>query len=201
MPQTVRFLAALALSASIAPAFAATTTYTTQASFLANVAPGSYTNSFTGAVAAGPSFSYSGSGFGYTLTAGVGDVYLSGSIAGTNSPDETLTVTFTTGNVTAVGGNFFATNISDVFQAQPLKLTLSDGTTTTYTPATLGASYRGFVSTLPITSLVMGLPAVGFYNTMDNLTVGVGVVPETSTWVLMALGMVGLAFARRQRAG
>lgn len=188
---------ALGLAALSASASAQTTVYTTSASFLANVAPGAYTETFNGLPSAPPA-SFSGGGFAYTVSA-PGDLYGSGEFLGTNLPDEALTVTFTSGNVTAVGGNFYASNISDAFQPVAITLTLSDSTTVTFTPTSVADSYRGFASSLTITSLTIGSPGVSLYAGMDNLTVGVSAVPEPASALLMALGVAALLVGRRRR--
>ena len=196
------FALAATLWAVASSASAVTTIYTTSASFLAQVAPGSYTNTFTGAVDAALSYSYSGGSFAYTVTAppaGFGDdVYLSGTFIGNLYANASLTVTFTSGNVRAIGGNFYITNSSDAFVAAPITINLSDGTTTTFSPGT-AADYRGFVSTVSITSLVMLAPGASRYNTIDNLTVGTP-VPEPGSYALMALGLAAVLAARRKRS-
>jgi hypothetical protein len=184
---------ACAIFALAGGAQASTTIYTTSASFLAQTLPGGLFLDFTQpSVDSGESFTYSGGGFSVTFTAD-STVYRSGTILGNNLPNESLTLTFSGTLPTAVGGNFFITNISDVLQVAPVTLTLADGTTTTYTPSNLSSSYRGFVSTVPIVSLVMAAPQGGqFYNSLDNLTVA-SAVPEPGTYLLMALGLAAVA--------
>jgi hypothetical protein len=199
MTLKLHVLAACAALALTGAAQAATTIYTDSASFLAQTQPGGLFVDFTQAdVDAGPSFTYEGGGFSVTFTAQT-TVYRSGSIIGNNLPNETLTLTFGGTLPTALGGNFFVTNISDVLQAVPVTLTLSDGTTTTYTPSTVAGSYRGFVSTVPIVSLVMAAPGASLYNSVDNLTVAAA-IPEPGTYLMMALGLAGIAAARVRSA-
>jgi hypothetical protein len=186
-----------------ASAFAATTTYTSPAAFLAQVAPGAYTETFTLDPDSGPSFSFSGGAFAYTATAsGETDVYLSGDFLGNFTSNQSMTLTFTAGLPTAIGGEFFITDSADNFVSAPVTVTLSDGTTSTFTPVgNQSTGFRGFTSTVPITSLTMVIPGLSNFNTLDNLVVGKAVVvavPEASTWLMMGLGLAGVALVRRQ---
>jgi PEP-CTERM motif len=197
-------LSAAALTLLSASAFAATTVYTTSASFLTNVAPGAYFNNFDGLldppVGAVP---FSGGGFGYSASA-PSDIYLEGGFLGASEQNEALTISFTTGNVTAFGANFFATDFVDDFQSVSITLTLSDGTTVPFTPTSAADSFRGFVSTSPITSLVFSGPGASLYAGLDNFTVGAAApvveVPEPTSLALVGLGIAGLFAARRRAA-
>lgn len=191
-----RLVLALGLAAASASSFAATTVYTSSASFLANVLPGAYTENFDGLPATPPS-SYASGAFSYSLAAASG-LYGSGTFIGTNQIDEALTINFTGGNISAIGGNFFATDLGDSLQSVAVTLTLSDGTSVTFTPTSLADSYRGFASTAAITSLTFSAPGQSLYASLDNLTVGVSAVPEPASMLLMALGVAGLLAARRR---
>ena len=200
MQTALRFLLVAVLALLSASSYAAVV-YNTSASFLAHVAPGSYTNTFTGLSSPplGSPALFSGNGFAYSASS-PGDIYLEGGFLGTNLPNFPLTINFTSGNVFAIGANFYATNLSDAFQAVSMSITLSDGTTETFTPTSLANSYRGFVSNVAITSLVLLAPGVSLYAGLDNLTVGRAAlaVPEPATWLLVGLGLVGLLVARRR---
>ena len=198
MQTAQRFALALGIAALSASSFAATTVYTSSASFLPNVGPGAYFENFNG-LPSSPPESFAGGAFAYTISAAEG-LYASGEFIGTNQPDEALTITFTSGNVSAVGGNFYATNISDAFQSVSLTLTLSDGTSVSFTPSSATDSFRGFASTALITSLTISAPGASLYAGLDNLTVGVSAVPEPASALMLALGAAALLVARRRRA-
>ena len=190
-------VAAISLAAASAVS-AQTTVYTSSASFLPNVLPGSYTETFANNAFSGdPTANFSGGAFAYTVSA-PSALYGNTVFIGTNSPNEALTVTFTGAPVTAVGGNFYATNQADAFQAVSITLTLSNGHVTTFTPTSVADSYRGFTTAVPITSLVVGAPGDLLYGGLDNLTVGA--VPEPGTYAMMALGLAAIGgFAARRR--
>ena len=194
----------LLLAAVSVPKVSAATVFTSSASFLSNVqpSPNSYTEDFTlefGNASSGLEFS--SNGFTYNLVAAGTeplDLYKSGDFIATVTGNEVLTVNFTSGNVTAVGGNFYLTNVAEQTVVASVTLTLSDSTTVSFSSAT-SAEYRGFVSTGPfITSLVMSAPGVDLYNSIDNLTVGARIIPEPASLLSMCSGML-LLLQRRRR--
>jgi hypothetical protein len=77
--------------------------------------------------------------------------------------------------VTAVGGNFWATDISVISTGTSVVLTLSDGTVETV-DVTDATTFRGFVTEAPITTLTIDAPDGGdgtpYWSTLDNLIVG-----------------------------
>ena len=199
MKSVFRSVLIAATLACAAASSSAALVYTSSAAFLPHVAAGAYTNTFNGLTNAS-SGSFTGGGFSYTISA-PNDIYFSGDFVGVNQEDDALTITFTSGNVTAIGANFFATNLSDAFQALALTIHLSDGTVEHFTPASVANSYRGFVSDVAITSLVIDSAGVSLYSGLDNLTVGtaaVSQVPEPGSLALLGLGLAGLATVRKR---
>ena len=199
MHKAHRLLSIALLTTLSASAFATTTTYTSSSSFMAQVNAGSYTEGFNGWVSDPPSGAlvFSSGSFTYSAFA-TSDLYLTAGFLGTSQINQALTINFTSGNVTAIGGNFFATDLNDAFQAVSLTVTLSDGTVTTFTPTSIADGFRGFTSTSTITSLTISAPGQSLYAGLDNLTVGVSAVPEPANWALMGLGLAGVVAARRR---
>jgi hypothetical protein len=122
-------------------------------------------------------------------TAGAGDV---------------LTLTFTSGNVTAIGGNFFLTDFLGNVRGGSFSLTMNDGTTQSF--SNVGAdNFFGYISSSPITSLTFTPPGpYTSWATVDNLYVGRGTAlsqtPETSTVALLAGGLFLIGALRLRRA-
>jgi hypothetical protein len=118
------------------------------------------------------------------------DLYQSGDFIATEATNELLIINFTSGNVTTVGGNFYLTNVLEETVVASVTLTLSDSTSVSFSSAT-SAEYRGFVSTGPfITSLVMSAPGVNLRNSIDNLTVGARIIPESASVLSMCSGFL-----------
>lgn len=188
---------AIALVAMAASSFASPTVFTSQADFLAHVQPGSYTENFDG-LGNGPAGPQSfGTGpFAFTASSSQ-DLYLAGGFLGTSQENDALTVNFGAG-VNAFGADFFAVDLMDAWQAATLTLTLSDGSSFSFAPASLADGYRGFTSEVAITSLTISGPGNSLYASLDNLTVGNG-VPEPASLALVGLAGVAL-FATRRRA-
>jgi MYXO-CTERM domain-containing protein len=199
----IRSAAALAVLSAAGFATAGTSTvYTDLASFMAQVAPGSYSENFatvpTGAVASlnfGPV-----NGFAYTVGAtglGSNQLFNDPGIVSTDSALDSLLITFTGAAVTAVGGNFWASDVSFFPTGTDIVINLSDGTNVSYT-STGPTDFRGFVSDVAITSMTIDAPeGVGnAWATMDNLVVGTAIPAPGAAAVL---GLAGLAGIRRRR--
>jgi hypothetical protein len=111
---------------------------------------------------------------------------------------DNIHVSFTSGNVTAVGGYFFMTDYGGNVTGGTVTVRLSDGSTARlYSPNDPAGLFRGFISTVPITSLdIQGAedPSPNApYVTVSSLTVG---VPEPGTLALAALGLLTLGVWR-----
>ncbi len=127
----------------------------------------------------------------FGVTGQGGDVWLS-----SNDP-ETIVFNFTSGNVTAVGGNFFNTDVNGALTSGTLTATINNGTTRTILNANTN-SFLGFTSQTPITSLTLSGDNTT-YLTANNLVVGV--VPEPSSLALAAFGGISvLSMYRRRQA-
>ena len=181
-------LAALALFTLASAATAQTNVYTSQATFLSNVASGSYLQNFDalvkGTFYANP-LTYSGSGFQYTINALTGLVAVSGnggSAISTFDAGDPLIINFTGKTVTALGGNFFNTDGNGDYTSGSVTITLSNGTTLPLSAAAL-TDFRGFtVSSGSIASLTIeGGDGLTQYPSVDNLVVGVYSAAATAT--------------------
>ncbi|MFO0892394.1 MAG: hypothetical protein U0790_25045 [Isosphaeraceae bacterium] len=185
-------------------AAAETIVYTDEARFLSQVLPGSYTETFT-SLADGSYRSpldFSGNGFAYTVRS-LGDFlvmdeppikWLSGGILA----GDVIRIEFTSGNVTAIGGDFFTLD-SGRNLAIPsfVQIDLSDGTRITVNDPTPD-TFRGFISSTPIASILL-TPDPKFFATISRLTVGAA-VPEPPSLVLFSIaGLAGVGYSRTTR--
>src|SRR5690606_26643545 len=103
----------------------------------------------------------------------------------TDSALDSIMVTFTGAAVTAVGGNFWGTDISFFPNGSTIHLNLSDGTSVSY--ASTGPSdFRGFISDVAISSITIDAEDVpgNSWATMDNLVVGAAVPAPGAAAVL-----------------
>ncbi|PZP34514.1 MAG: PEP-CTERM sorting domain-containing protein [Roseateles depolymerans] len=201
------------LTALAGTAQAGLTTYSSQASFLAAVtSPG--VDTFTGLSITGstPSpITRTAGSYSYTAAVSTTSFFGAGTTAdpwlSTNTATDSITFNGFSGGVSAIGGLFFGSNISGLFAAGDVTLTVTDSLGATLTQTITGAttsSFLGFTSTGTITSLVLSSvqPASGFlWPTTDNLTLAIATpVPEAETYALLlsGLGVLGLV-ARRRR--
>jgi hypothetical protein len=184
------------------PCVQAATIFIDSPTFVAGLQPGYYLESFD-SLTAEPlpnPIIFSSGGFSYSASApgGFFPVATSGDwVLSTTFPTDPITLTFTSGNVTAVGGHFFATDLVGNVTSGTITLNLSDGSSVTLTnPA--ASSFIGFMTEVPITSLVIAAENEGApykYPTADDLYVG-STVPEPSSAILVAAGGLLLAGLR-----
>ncbi len=191
----------LAGAVMAAPAMA--DVFTDSASFLAQVQPGFYFNNFA-SVGAGPatSLNFSSGGFAYTISTGPGSIsglFNNPGLISTDNAQDVIRIDFTSGNVTAVGGNFFSSDINFNAIAASVTVALSDGQSVSFNSSNAN-DFRGFTSNQTITSLTIDafdVPGGAFaWSTLDNLYVGQA-IPAPGAMALLGLG--GLAAARRRR--
>ncbi len=179
--------------------------YTDSTSFLNDADPGISLNTFDDVVSGPlPDLTYSIGAFSYDISAGGGygtGLYNGTGVVSTQNANDHLLITFTSGNVNAVGGNFWGTDqFFNVVLAQ-ITITLSDGTEVTF-DSTGPAVFRGFSTDVFITSMTIDAKsATGAWATMDNLYVGAAVVPlPPAAWAgLATLGLLGGLRAHRRR--
>jgi hypothetical protein len=190
------------------PTQAATMIYTDQSAFEAALTS-SYLETFSDGAGDFENFyDFAGSGFGYRVTASTDAVYKSGSFIGSFFPTAGLIFTATAGNYSAIGGNFYLTNENNDFRSGQVILTTNDGTSTSFSPTSPTAgSFRGFISTAPISVLTVGTSSTNTYNAVDNLRVGIvaptnpSAAPEPGSFafLLPVMGIVGAGGIIRRR--
>lgn len=191
--------------------------YVDASSFMANIGPGYYLEDFEGLQpgALTEPVTFSNLGFSYSATVGSGPPglfaieyateaeVLSVGLSIDAPANRALKINFISGNVSAVGGNFFLTNSDGLLEGGELSVSLSDGTTVFLnSSAEPPLTFRGFVTTGGqwITSLTVTPPSTGdYFPTIDNFIVGQA-VPEPEAWGPgIALGCLGFAFYRKLR--
>jgi hypothetical protein len=148
--------------------------YTDRDLFLANVAAGFYEEDFLSVAPGdgGPSMNFSGNGFAYTISAAQ-NLYNGDGFISTNNFADPLVITFTGAPVTAIGGNFWPTDIDFNPLGTDISITLSDGTVETLTSSG-STDFRGFVTKAPITSISIDASddIQNAWATLDNIIVG-----------------------------
>ena len=206
--------ALLAVTAIGIPTANAAVVYTSQASFNAATTASGVDN-YTGfsVVSSTPSpIARSAGAYSYTAAAETTTFFGAGTPAdpwlSTNTATDSITFFNFGPSISAIGANFFGSNISGLFQSGDIALSLTDslGVTTHAIINATTSSFVGFVSDGTITSLTVEAvqPGTGFlWPTVDNLTLAQGLtsaVPEPSTWAMMILGFAGVGFMAYRRS-
>lgn len=137
-----------------------------------------------------------GSGATAWVATGAGGFDASGGVFSTTLPAEAFTFTFTSGDVYAIGGNFF--NRDADFTALPSVIRLTTSAGVSYVHFAGGAdSFGGFVSTSGAIQSIAFIPygsTAGAYGAVSNLSFGV--IPAPGAVALLGLG--GLIGRRRR---
>jgi hypothetical protein len=188
---------------------ALTNTFTDRTSFLNNTAPSFYLEDFNSQIVNTPvnlPLTFSQNGFSYAVTAvnlnnpnvspkpffdnTFGSPALSTDLINFTS----IVISFTSGNVTAVGGNIFTTRPGVGAQSQGMNSFLNDGTTLNVNSTTIAPGpFIGFTSDTPITSLTISIDNGSNRNpNLDNFYVGAVPVPFEFSPKLGVLGLIGV---------
>jgi hypothetical protein len=188
---------------------ATATEYTDKNSFLAGINTTRYLESFDsqpyGTIVHGP-LNFSGNGFSYSASASGGDFYnlKNGSTSdiwiSTQATNGAITLSLNNRNVTAVGGNVFATDFNGNPIASDYIIFLEDGTTVNRTLAGSSSSFEGFISSLPINSITFNPTTNGTYTTLNDFYVGTKLPEPSGLAVMLIAGMSLLSRRGKRRA-
>ena len=207
----LKCLSLAALLCSAAAARADITVYTNQAAFLAaTTAQGVDTFDDLEVMSYASPLQRSAGAYTYRASSGpVSDLLFGAGVPGdhwlsNNVRSDSITFSNFCGCVTAVGGNFFGSDITGAFiPGANMILTASDGTTTTtaYLNDTTLTSFLGFVSTTPLSSVVLTSGGL-YWVTANNLTLAMAApVPEPASYGMLLAGLCLLGGLAVRRAG
>jgi hypothetical protein len=201
MKELLLLISMLSLCPVTAVANAILNTYSSQSSFLSAVLPGSYQQTFSTRTTS-TTLNYSGNGYSYTVKSTSPDLLQTayGWLQETATND-TITITFTSGVVTALGADFFAVNLAAQPASTTVTLNFGGGLTRSFTSAASSTSFTGYIFDTPLTSLTYSAQSSGLnfrYPALDNLVVGTA-TPEPGTGILLsAVALLTVAvFSRR----
>lgn len=118
-----------------------------------------------------------------------------------NPQNESITFDNITSSVRAFGGNFFGSNAGNLTNMTlDIIATTASGSVTQRLVNPGFSSFVGFISTQSFTS-IRAQWVSGNFTTADNVVIASTVVPEPSTYALLAAGLVVMGVvARRRRA-
>jgi len=222
MTKKFGLLAAAALVATLAanPAQATVTVYTNLAAFNAALAAsGTDTfNNLAPGVALPTSLTRTAGAFGYTVSSAqtaTSSLYGAGSSSdawlSNNLNSDAIVFNAFTAGTSAIGANFFGSDINGAFVAAPLGLTVTvtdaSGTVTQTLISPTTSTFLGFTSTGGLSQLTVAatVPTSSYWATVNNLTLGrisvTPTVPEPATWAMMLVGfgMIGATARYRRR--
>jgi len=147
--------------------------YASRSAFLSRVQPGYFENGFSDVFAGAlPYLAYDSGGLSYVISATTGDLYNADGLVSTRYSSDAIQIDFTGSPVTAIGGNFWATDVDVVPTGTRVEIYLSDGSREVFVSKS-PADFRGFVTASPIAQIVIDAPSdVAVWSTLDNLIVG-----------------------------
>lgn len=186
------------------PARALVITYTDRDAFLAALSSSSTDdyNDLSGSVTTPLNRTITGYTYNATATGGLFAGTVNGSrVLSTNIPDA-LTLNFTAGAPTAVGGYFFNTDFNFNVLNSVITVTANPGASAQSVVTGSATNFFGWLddSGTPFTSLVIA-PSSGSYPTVDNLVLGQAAPAAQVPGPLPVLGLVAaFSFSRRLRS-
>ena len=194
------------IAAASLPARALVITYTDRDAFLAALSSSStdnYNDLSSGNVTTPLNRTITGYTYNATATGGLFADTVNGSmVLSTDYPDTALTLNFTAGAPTAVGGYFFNTDINFNVVNSVITVTAYPGASAQSVLTGSATNFFGWLddSGTPFTSLVIA-PSSGFYPTVDNLVLGQAAPAAQVPGPLPVLGLVvAFSFSRRLRS-
>jgi hypothetical protein len=165
----------------------AATVYYNFAEFMAVLEPGYFYDDFSwcswGTVSGTTTYQFGPvNGYSYTASAASGLFSIPGAMS-TNGNEDPITLTFDGDPVTAVAGDFFATDYDGFPQVTVVTVVLDDGTTVDLTYPT---TFVGFTAVVPIVSITISC-GDSTWATYDNFYVGqmTSVPVEHQSWGLI----------------
>jgi len=178
----IRFILAVLVVTAVAPAFAATV-YTDEATFLADLSGPYFLEDFNGytygsyqqpTLDLGPDVN----GYACTISATTDILYSGNGNMSTNLAGDALEIAFTGTAVYSTGGFFFAGDISGNYIANECTVTLSDGTSDTFSPPS-DTTFRGYIAAVPLTTMSIDCPdtTANAWPTMDHFYMGPALIP------------------------
>lgn len=136
--------------------------YTTREEFIAAIPPGYYEEDFASLQQGTPlkPLPFSGAGISYELMASrpwnpetkEGGLFTWPGIVSTNTAADAIVISVTSGELMAIGANFYTSDIHSTPYEGDVTITLSDGTVETFY-STGQHDFRGFVAEMPITRI------------------------------------------------
>ncbi|HCT44271.1 MAG TPA: hypothetical protein DF699_03585 [Phycisphaerales bacterium] len=196
----IRLTTTAAALAVVAPLANAGTVYNDSASLLADIGSNYFVNDFSTVTANSTAdINAAYNSFSYTVAAESTNLFNGAGFVSITDANDAIEVTFTGSAVNVIGGNFWATDVNFNPVATDITILLSDGTSTTFT--TSGPTdFRGFTSSVAISTILISTADGASFASLDNFYVGVVPLP-TAAWAgLGLLGVMGGVRATRRRA-